>query len=152
MTTVRGVIRAPSRGRPGSIVVIHCGPDVTPDILPGVIRHYACAGYRFVTVQELLARGAGVRAKVDCAVHDHRQSGPSGDTRQANPSTRRATLDRAERDATRPDQRPFRPAAVSLPRTASAVASNSLSSFPLRSPRNLRMRPNDCRKNNSAAR
>ncbi len=67
-TTVRGGIRAASRGLPGSIVLLHCGPAVTPDILPGVIRHYACAGYRFVTVPGLLARDPGVEADVDCTL------------------------------------------------------------------------------------
>ncbi len=41
------------------IVLMHCGPAVTPAILPGLIRHYACAGYRFVTVAELLTRRSG---------------------------------------------------------------------------------------------
>ncbi len=81
-TTVRGGIRAASRGLPGSIVLLHCGPAVTPDILPGVIRHYACAGYRFVTVPGLLARDPGVEADVDCTLADR-----SGDpTRGTTPS------------------------------------------------------------------
>ncbi len=65
-TTVRSGLRAASRGRPGSIVLLHCGPAITPLILPGLIRHYACAGYRFVTLEGMLARAPGVRARVDC--------------------------------------------------------------------------------------
>lgn len=48
--------------------------------------------------------------------------------------------------------RPFRPAGCVLPSTASAVESNSRSSFPFMSPRKRRMRANDCRRKSSAAR
>ncbi len=67
-TTLRGGLRAGSRGISGSIVLMHCGPAVTPAILPALIRHYACAGYRFVTVAGLLARDPGVKANVDCTL------------------------------------------------------------------------------------
>ncbi len=65
-TSVRTGLRAAARGRPGSIVLMHCGPAITPHILPALIRRYACAGFRFVTVPELLAGDAGVQANVRC--------------------------------------------------------------------------------------
>jgi len=64
--TERGVARAALRGKPGSIVLMHCGPAVTPQVLPIVIARYACAGFRFATVEELLAGEPGVEAKVAC--------------------------------------------------------------------------------------
>ena len=65
-STDRRAARLASRGRPGSIVLMHCGPAVTPRILPIVIARYACAGFRFATVEELLAGEAGVEATVAC--------------------------------------------------------------------------------------
>jgi peptidoglycan-N-acetylmuramic acid deacetylase len=64
--TDRGVARMALRGRAGSIVLMHCGPAVTPRILPAVIARYACLGYRFATLEDLLAGAAGVRATVAC--------------------------------------------------------------------------------------
>jgi peptidoglycan/xylan/chitin deacetylase (PgdA/CDA1 family) len=64
--TARGSAIAALRGGPGSIVLMHCGPDITPVLLPSVIERYACRGFRFVTVEELLAGSAGHAARVDC--------------------------------------------------------------------------------------
>ena len=64
--TVRSAARAALRGGPGSMILMHCGPAVTPAMLPIVIARYACAGYRFATVDELLAGGPGRRARVHC--------------------------------------------------------------------------------------
>ncbi|HEY6507129.1 MAG TPA: polysaccharide deacetylase family protein, partial [Vicinamibacterales bacterium] len=58
-------VRALSGG-PGTILLMHCGPEVTPRILPIVIARYACAGYRFATLDGLLAGRRGVAAKVSC--------------------------------------------------------------------------------------
>ena len=38
----------------GSIVLMHCGPAITPTILPAVIDYYRSRGYRFVTIPTLL--------------------------------------------------------------------------------------------------
>lgn len=64
--TPRGVARAALRGGPGSIILMHCGPDVTPKVLPLVIATYACQGYRFATAEALLAGEPGVPAQVSC--------------------------------------------------------------------------------------
>jgi hypothetical protein len=65
--TDRGVTQAAMRGGAGSIILMHCGPAVTPRILPIVIARYACKGFRFATAEQLLAGGAGVKAKgVEC--------------------------------------------------------------------------------------
>ena len=64
--TDRGIATRALRGGPGSIVLMHCGPEVTPRILPIVIARYACAGYRFATLADLLAGGQGVAARVSC--------------------------------------------------------------------------------------
>lgn len=41
-------------GGNGSIILMHCGPSVTPAILDGVISGYQARGFRFVTIPELL--------------------------------------------------------------------------------------------------
>ncbi|MGC8634821.1 MAG: polysaccharide deacetylase family protein [Candidatus Limnocylindrales bacterium] len=48
------MIRDAERGRDGSIILLHCGPAVTPQILPAIIAWYRAAGYGFRTVPELL--------------------------------------------------------------------------------------------------
>ncbi len=57
-TTAR-VVRDASAGRPGSIVLLHAGPSVTPRALPAIIARYRARGYRFVTLEELLGSRAG---------------------------------------------------------------------------------------------
>jgi peptidoglycan/xylan/chitin deacetylase (PgdA/CDA1 family) len=42
------------RGKAGSIVLMHCGPKMTPKLLPKVIASYRQRGFRFVTVPQLL--------------------------------------------------------------------------------------------------
>jgi len=42
------------RGKAGSIVLMHCGPKMTPKLLPQVIASYRQRGFRFVTVPQLL--------------------------------------------------------------------------------------------------
>ncbi len=48
------VLANASAGRPGSIVLLHAGPSVTPRILPALIASYRARGFTFVTVPELL--------------------------------------------------------------------------------------------------
>ncbi len=57
--TVARVVRDASAGRPGSIVLLHAGPTVTPRALPRIIARYRARGFRFVTLEELL----GIRAR-----------------------------------------------------------------------------------------
>ena len=64
--TDRKVTRFASRGGSGSIVVLHCGPQVTPRVLPAIITRYACAGYRFATVEGLMTGEPGVAAQAGC--------------------------------------------------------------------------------------
>jgi peptidoglycan/xylan/chitin deacetylase (PgdA/CDA1 family)/heat shock protein HslJ len=64
--TDRSVARAALRGRPGSVILMHCGPEVTPRVLPIIIARYACAGFRFATLEGLLAGDEGVEATVSC--------------------------------------------------------------------------------------
>ncbi len=64
--TDRGIAARALSGRPGSIILMHCGPAVTPRILPIVIARYACDGYRFATLEGLLAGKRGTEAKVEC--------------------------------------------------------------------------------------
>ena len=42
------------RGKAGSIVLMHCGPEMTPRLLPKVIASYRQRGFTFVTVPQLL--------------------------------------------------------------------------------------------------
>ena len=52
--TDASVLANASVGRPGSIVLLHAGPSVTPRILPALIASYRARGFTFVTVPELL--------------------------------------------------------------------------------------------------
>jgi peptidoglycan/xylan/chitin deacetylase (PgdA/CDA1 family) len=57
--TVAEVVRGASAGRPGSIVLLHAGPGVTPRALPAIIASYRARGFRFVTIPELLGASPG---------------------------------------------------------------------------------------------
>jgi peptidoglycan-N-acetylglucosamine deacetylase len=57
-TTAARVFRAASRGRGGSIVLMHCGPAATPAALPAIIRSYRARGYRLVGLSEMLGTQA----------------------------------------------------------------------------------------------
>ena len=97
-TTVRSGLRAASRGAAGSIILMHCGPAVTPEILPALIRHYACAGYRFVTVEGLAARDRGAEARVDCTSPDGQPAaGTGGAAPGAVPGSSEETPDPADK-------------------------------------------------------
>jgi len=47
-------IAAGSRGQNGSIVLMHCGPSMTPRILPSIIANYRQRGFGFVTLPQML--------------------------------------------------------------------------------------------------
>jgi peptidoglycan/xylan/chitin deacetylase (PgdA/CDA1 family)/heat shock protein HslJ len=64
--TAREAAQAALQGKSGAIILMHCGPAVTPQILPVVIARYACRGFRFATVEGLLGGRPGVRARVHC--------------------------------------------------------------------------------------
>lgn len=53
-TTVHQKLAAAERGTNGSIVVLHCGPNATPYLLPDLIAFYRHHGFRFVSVPTLL--------------------------------------------------------------------------------------------------
>ena len=82
--TVARVVRDASAGRPGSIVLLHAGPGVTPRALPAIIARYRARGFRFVTLEELL----DIRAR-RAPVPEASGPGPGPGSRQ---------LDRAEPD------------------------------------------------------
>jgi peptidoglycan/xylan/chitin deacetylase (PgdA/CDA1 family) len=48
------LLRNAIAGRPGSIVLMHIGPDATPRVLTKVIASYRIRGYTFVTIPQLL--------------------------------------------------------------------------------------------------
>ncbi len=52
--TVSSVVAGATAGRPGSIILLHAGPAVTPRALPAIIAAYRARGYRFATLPELL--------------------------------------------------------------------------------------------------
>jgi peptidoglycan/xylan/chitin deacetylase (PgdA/CDA1 family) len=60
--TASGMLRAAEKGRSGSVILMHCGPSVTPTILGRVIDFYRSRGYGFVTVPELLSGEVPARA------------------------------------------------------------------------------------------
>ena len=53
-SSAASMTRAALRGTNGSVVLMHCGPNVTPTILGAVIAGYRARGFRFVTVPTLL--------------------------------------------------------------------------------------------------
>ena len=60
--TKKSMTRAALSGRSGSVVVLHCGPKETPQILPKIIKGYRARGFRFVTVPVLLGIDAPSRS------------------------------------------------------------------------------------------
>lgn len=60
--TAASMTRAAERGRSGSVILMHCGPDATPAILGSVIDFYRSRGFGFVTVPELLSGKVPARA------------------------------------------------------------------------------------------
>ncbi|MFL5681490.1 MAG: polysaccharide deacetylase family protein [Chloroflexota bacterium] len=52
--TVAEMQAAAEQGTNGSVVLLHCGPNATPYLLPNVIAFYRSHGFRFVTIPELL--------------------------------------------------------------------------------------------------
>ena len=42
----------------GRVVLMHCGPNVTPPAVSAIIDHYRAAGFRLVTVGKLLKVGS----------------------------------------------------------------------------------------------
>lgn len=52
--TVASVVRDATVGKPGSIVLLHAGPAVTPRALPAIIARYRARGFEFVTLPDLL--------------------------------------------------------------------------------------------------
>ena len=50
-------LRNALRGTNGSVVLMHCGPSVTPRIIRAVIQGYRNRGFTLVTVPRLLAGG-----------------------------------------------------------------------------------------------
>jgi len=52
--TASSVLRAGLRGSNGSVILMHCGPSVTPQILDQLITGYEKRGFGFVTVPQLL--------------------------------------------------------------------------------------------------
>jgi peptidoglycan/xylan/chitin deacetylase (PgdA/CDA1 family) len=53
--TPSSVLRAALRGGRGSVILMHCGPSVTPAILDKLISGYQKRGFGFVTVPQLLS-------------------------------------------------------------------------------------------------
>jgi hypothetical protein len=52
--TLAHMLAAADRGTNGSVILLHCGPNATPYLVPSIIDHYRARGFRFVTVPQLL--------------------------------------------------------------------------------------------------
>ena len=52
--TVAEMLTAAEQGKNGSVMLLHCGPNATPYLLPDLIAFYRSRGFRFVTVAKLL--------------------------------------------------------------------------------------------------
>lgn len=57
--TVSSVVARATSGDAGSIVLMHCGPSVTPRALPAIIRSYRARGFRLVGLGALLHVASG---------------------------------------------------------------------------------------------
>ncbi|CAN5617245.1 hypothetical protein BH23CHL8_BH23CHL8_14030 [soil metagenome] len=94
--SVRSVAKRASRGGPGSVILMHCGPEVTPKALPIIIARYACAGFRFTTFEGIISGDRGVVASVSCPppALPRERSTRSGEppAGQGQPATARAEL------------------------------------------------------------
>jgi peptidoglycan/xylan/chitin deacetylase (PgdA/CDA1 family) len=55
-SSVSAIVRNATRGTNGSIVLMHCGPSLTPSALPAIIDSYRHRGFTFVTLPQLFAR------------------------------------------------------------------------------------------------
>lgn len=139
-------VRAATRGRPGSIVLMHAGPSLTPRILRDVIRSYRDRGFGFVTVPALLglpeaaapvgtvapadARCAAGNRSLECIPDDGVLPAPPGDDEAANggqgeePGAGTIPAGPAPRRTPVPDQPPARASAwVRGPDAQAVVAS-----------------------------
>lgn len=58
-STTSGVIARATGGGSGSIVLMHCGPEVTVRALPAIIRSYKARGYQLVGLSTLLGMRKG---------------------------------------------------------------------------------------------
>jgi peptidoglycan/xylan/chitin deacetylase (PgdA/CDA1 family) len=52
--TVAQMLAAGELGRDGSVILMHCGPNATPYLVPQLIDYYRSRGFRFVTIPQLL--------------------------------------------------------------------------------------------------
>jgi peptidoglycan/xylan/chitin deacetylase (PgdA/CDA1 family) len=52
--TVSSIIYRTTGAPPGTIILMHCGPDVTAAALPSIIQHYKARGIRMVGLDTLL--------------------------------------------------------------------------------------------------
>jgi peptidoglycan/xylan/chitin deacetylase (PgdA/CDA1 family) len=48
------MLTAGELGGNGSVILLHCGPNATPFLLPPLIQFYQARGYRFVTIPQML--------------------------------------------------------------------------------------------------
>ncbi len=60
--TAARVVASASAGKPGSIILLHAGPSVTPKALPAIIAAYRSRGFGFVTIPQLLGIAGPVGA------------------------------------------------------------------------------------------
>ena len=65
--TTRSVIRQGSGGGRGAIILLHCGPSVTPAAVGPIIERYRRRGFRLVDLGEMLAREI---SPTTCVVRD----------------------------------------------------------------------------------
>jgi len=52
--TLKEMLEAADQGTKGSVILMHCGPNATPYLVPSIIDHYRARGYRFVTIPQML--------------------------------------------------------------------------------------------------
>ncbi len=51
--TVTSIIRHATGGKPGDIILMHCGPRITADALPTIIRHYQRRGIKLIGLDRM---------------------------------------------------------------------------------------------------
>jgi peptidoglycan/xylan/chitin deacetylase (PgdA/CDA1 family) len=85
--TTSSVIRNGSRGGKGAIVLLHCGPSVTPPAVGPIIDSYRRRGFRLVGLDEMLL--GAVVSPTACHVRDHENGRVSGSLQAAVDAARR---------------------------------------------------------------
>lgn len=81
-SSVSSVVHEATRGTNGSIVLLHCGPSVTPAAIDAIISAYRSRGFGFVDLATMLGQAVSLPAR-SCHVRNARSGVVHGSLRSA---------------------------------------------------------------------